>query len=53
MSKKISGNPVALAPLVVFILLFVSAALITGDFSKMPILVGFFISVGVAILIDN
>ncbi|MGX4599406.1 Na+/H+ antiporter NhaC family protein [Faecalimicrobium sp. JNUCC 81] len=53
MNKKISGNPVALAPLAVFILLFVSTALITGDFSKMPILVGFFISVGVAILIDN
>lgn len=50
-SKK--GNPVALLPLVVFLLLFIGTAVITKDFSKMPVIVAFLIASGVAFLMNR
>ncbi|MGL5347073.1 MAG: Na+/H+ antiporter NhaC family protein [Peptostreptococcaceae bacterium] len=47
------GNPLALLPLGVFLLLFVGSGIITGDFYKMPALVAFIIAAGVALLFDR
>lgn len=46
------GNPLALLPLGVFLLLFVGSGIITGDFYKMPALVAFIIAGGVALLFN-
>ena len=43
------GNPFALMPLVVFLVLFVGSGIITGDFYKMPVVVAFLISAAVAL----
>ena len=47
------GNPFALLPLGVFLLLFVGSGILTGDFYKMPTLVAFIISAGVALLFNR
>ena len=47
------GNPLALLPLGVFLVLFVGSGLITGDFYKMPSLVAFLIAGGVALLFNR
>lgn len=47
------GNPLALLPLGVFLVLFVGSGLITGDFYKMPSLVAFLIAGGVALLFNK
>ncbi|RDY28182.1 Na+/H+ antiporter NhaC family protein [Romboutsia weinsteinii] len=46
------GNPFALLPLGVFLVLFVGSGVITGDFYKMPALVAFLIAGGVALLFN-
>ncbi len=43
------GNPWALMPLVVFLVLFVGSGIITGDFYKMPVVVAFLIAAAVAL----
>lgn len=47
------GNPLALLPLGIFLVLFVGSGVITGDFYKMPALVAFLISGGVALLFNK
>ncbi|WP_250675450.1 Na+/H+ antiporter NhaC family protein [Paraclostridium ghonii] len=47
------GNPLALLPLGVFLILFVGSGIITGDFYKMPALVAFLIAGGVALLFNK
>ena len=50
MEKQINkGNPFALMPLLVFLVLFVGSGIITGDFYKMPVVVAFLISAAVAL----
>ena len=50
MEKQVKkGNPFALMPLVVFLVLFVGSGIITGDFYKMPVVVAFLISAAVAL----
>ena len=44
------GNPVALLPIAVFLLLFIGSGLLTGDFYAMPAVVGFLIALVVAFL---
>jgi Na+/H+ antiporter NhaC len=51
MIKK--GNPLALAPIMVFLILFVGSGIITGDFYQMPVLVAFLIAAGVALLFNK
>ena len=54
MNKNVSkGNPLALLPIVVFLVLFVGSGIITGDFYQMPVLVAFMIASGVALLYDK
>ncbi len=51
MKKELcKGNPLALLPLVVFLVLFIGSGIITGDFYKMPVLVAFMIAAAVALL---
>ena len=50
---KKKGNPLALLPLGVFLVLFVGSGLITGDFYKMSSLVAFLIAGGVALLFNR
>ncbi|MEG1132314.1 MAG: Na+/H+ antiporter NhaC family protein [Romboutsia sp.] len=47
------GNPLALLPLGVFLILFIGSGVITGDFYKMPALVAFLIAGGVALLFNK
>ena len=47
------GNPLALLPIGVFLLLFVGSGIVTGDFYKMPALVAFLIAGGVALLFNK
>lgn len=47
------GNPFALLPLGVFLVLFVGSGIITGDFYKMPSIVAFLIAGGVALLFNS
>ena len=47
------GNAFALLPLVVFLILFVGSGIITGDFYKMPSLVAFIVSAGIALLFNK
>lgn len=54
MKKEVkSGNPLALLPLGVFLVLFVGSGIITGDFYKMPALVAFLIAGGIALLFNK
>ena len=47
------GNPLALLPLGVFLVLFLGSGVITGDFYKMPALVAFLIAGAVALLFNR
>ena len=54
MEKKIKkGNPIALLPLGIFLLLFVGSGIISGDFYKMPVLVAFIISSAFALILNR
>lgn len=54
MNKNVSkGNPLALLPIIVFLVLFVGSGIITGDFYQMPVLVAFMIASGVALLFNK
>ena len=43
-SKKSKGNPWALLPLGIFLILFVGSGIMTGDFYAMPVLVAFLLA---------
>lgn len=47
------GNPWALLPLGVFLVLFIGTGIISGDFGKMPVLVAFIISAAVALVFNK
>lgn len=47
------GNPFALLPLAVFLVLFLGSGIISGDFYKLPALVAFIIAAGVALLFNR
>jgi Na+/H+ antiporter NhaC len=54
MKKTIDkGNPWALLPLGIFLLLFVGTGVITKDFYKMPVLIAFLISAAFALLLNK
>lgn len=51
--KEISkGNAIALAPIAVFLLLFMGCGIATGDFYKMPALIAFIVAAAVAFMIN-
>lgn len=53
-NKKLSkGNPWALLPLLIFLVLFIGTAIITKDFYKMPGIVAFLISAAFALLMNR
>ncbi|MBM7553598.1 Na+/H+ antiporter NhaC family protein [Thalassobacillus pellis] len=47
------GNPLALIPFGIFILLFIGSGVITGDFYKMPVLVALFTAILVALFMNR
>lgn len=49
MKDQNKGNPMALLPLILFLVMFLVTAAVTGDFYKMPVLVAFFIATGFAL----
>src|SRR5699024_11179149 len=51
-TEQSKGNPVALLPLLVFVLLFIGTGIITGDFTAMPIPVALIIAIIVALCIN-
>ncbi|PHV72055.1 sodium:proton antiporter [Sporanaerobium hydrogeniformans] len=54
MQKAIKkGNPLALLPLGVFLILFVGTGIVTGDFYKMPVLVAFMIAAASAFILGR
>jgi Na+/H+ antiporter NhaC len=52
MSKDVQGSFLGLTPLLVFVFLVLGSALITGDFSAMPILVAFMLAAGYALALN-
>ncbi|HSQ89433.1 Na+/H+ antiporter NhaC family protein [Romboutsia sp.] len=46
------GSLLALAPIGVFLVLFMGSGIITGDFYKMPALIAFMVAAGVALMIN-
>ncbi len=48
MSNKRKGNPWALLPIGVFLIIFLGAGILTGDFNTMPAIVGFLIALSIA-----
>ncbi len=50
--EQSKGRPIALLPLLVFVLLFIGTGLITGDFQAMPIPVALIIAIIVALCIN-
>lgn len=54
MKKEINiGNPLALLPLGIFLVLFIGSGIINGDFYQMPVLVAFIIAAGVGLLTNR
>ena len=52
-TKLNKGNPWALLPLLIFLLLFIGSALITKDFSKMPVIVATLIAGTIALVMNR
>lgn len=53
MDSKKKGSVIGLLPLGLFLVMFLGAAAVTGDFYKMPVLVAFFIVSGVALAMNK
>ena len=53
MKKEKKGNPFALLPLGVFLVLFLGVGIVTQDFYKMPVLVAFIIATAVALMFNR
>ncbi|WP_425448901.1 Na+/H+ antiporter NhaC family protein [Dethiothermospora halolimnae] len=51
--KTKKGNPLALFPLLVFLILFIGTGIVTGDFYKMPVIVAFTIAAATALLMNR
>ncbi|WP_077325593.1 Na+/H+ antiporter NhaC family protein [Virgibacillus siamensis] len=52
-TKINKGNPFALLPFIIFLLLFIGSGLINGDFYKLPVLVAVFIAVLFALFMNR
>lgn len=52
-NKLNKGNPLALLPIGIFLLLFVGTGIVTNDFYKMPVLVAFLIAAAVALMLNR
>lgn len=52
-NQNSKGNPLALLPLGIFLLLFVGTGIATNDFYKMPVLVAFLIAAAVALMLNR
>ncbi|MFJ5622957.1 Na+/H+ antiporter NhaC family protein [Peribacillus loiseleuriae] len=50
---KTEGNVKGLFPLILFLIIFIGSGIITGDFNKMPLLLGFMISAGFALFLNR
>ncbi|WP_173916717.1 Na+/H+ antiporter NhaC family protein [Halobacillus sp. Marseille-Q1614] len=53
MEKPIKSNPFALIPFLIFILLFIGAGVVLGDFYQMPVLVAVFAAIFTALLMNR
>ena len=53
MRKEKNGNPLALLPLGVFLILFLGVGIATKDFYKMPVLVAFITATAVALMFNR
>lgn len=53
MSLNKKGNPWALLPFAVFLVLFIGAGVVTGDFYKFPVIVAITIAAGVALVMNR
>ena len=53
MGDRKSGNPWALLPLGVFLILYLVTSLVTGDFYKMPVVVAFLVAALVALIMTT
>ncbi|KHE71465.1 Na+/H+ antiporter NhaC family protein [Halobacillus sp. BBL2006] len=53
MEQLRKGNPLALLPFGVFIILFIGSGILTGDFYKLPVLVALFAAILVALLMNR
>lgn len=53
MTKVKHGNPLALLPLFIFIILFIGVGIVTNDFSKLPLNVAILISAAIAIIMNR
>lgn len=51
-TRENKGNPLALLPLVVFIVLFLGVGIATKDFYKMPVLVAFLVATAIAFMLN-
>ncbi|MFC7391946.1 Na+/H+ antiporter NhaC family protein [Scopulibacillus cellulosilyticus] len=51
--EKSKGNPLALLPFVIFLVLFLGTGIISGDFNKMPVIVAILIAAGVALAMNQ
>ena len=53
MEKKTKARGIALLPIVVFLVIFLGAGFVSGDFYSMPAIVGFLIALFVAFIQDK
>lgn len=53
MVKNQNGNPWALLPFIVFLILFIGSGVITGDFYSFPVIVAITIAAGVALVMNR
>jgi Na+/H+ antiporter NhaC len=53
MSTNKKGNPWALLPFAVFLVLFIGSGIVTGDFYKFPVIVAVFIAAAVALTMNR
>ncbi|MBM7645438.1 Na+/H+ antiporter NhaC [Scopulibacillus daqui] len=51
--EKSKGNPIALLPFIIFLVLFLGTGIISGDFNKMPVIVAILIAAGVALTMNR
>ncbi|MGD7010142.1 Na+/H+ antiporter NhaC family protein [Metabacillus sp. 84] len=53
MNREVKANPLALLPLLIFIALFITAGVITGDFYKLPMVVSILVAVAAALFMNR
>ncbi|MGD6818957.1 Na+/H+ antiporter NhaC family protein [Metabacillus sp. 84] len=52
-NREVKANPLALLPLLIFIALFITAGVITGDFYKLPMVVSILVAVAAALFMNR